>query len=88
MAVIQLTFTPPDTCRVTVDGKTFVLSEDRQSLVAALQSQAKKFKSARVDGDYNSVPYKCFGGATFLAQSAGFERVGFISQPPPATPEQ
>lgn len=87
MAVIGLTFSQPDICSVAVDGKNYVLPEDQQALVTALKDQASKFKYARVDGDYNTVPYKCFGSAVFLAQSAGFERVGFIAAPPPADPE-
>ncbi|MGN6279983.1 MAG: ExbD/TolR family protein [Sphingomonas sp.] len=33
-----------------------------------------------IRGDQNT-PYKCIGGAIFTMQSAGFARVGFISQP-------
>ncbi|MGP7796056.1 ExbD/TolR family protein [Sphingomonas sp. CLY1604] len=31
-----------------------------------------------------STPYKCIGGTVFTMQQAGFAKVGFISQPPPA----
>lgn len=37
---------------------------------------------AHIRGDVNT-PYKCVGGAVFTMQSAGFARVGFISEPPP-----
>jgi len=33
-----------------------------------------------IRGDQNT-PYKCIGGAIYTMQSAGFARVGFISQP-------
>jgi len=33
-----------------------------------------------IRGDVNT-PYKCIGGAIYTMQSAGFARVGFISQP-------
>ena len=36
---------------------------------------------AHIRGDVNT-PYKCVGGAIFTMQSAGFARVGFISEPP------
>ena len=39
---------------------------------------------AHIRGDINT-PYKCIGGAVFTMQRAGFARVGFISQPDPAT---
>ncbi|RYD20186.1 MAG: biopolymer transporter ExbD, partial [Lysobacteraceae bacterium] len=29
-------------------------------------------------------PYKCIGGTIYTMQSAGFARVGFISEPPAA----
>ena len=35
-----------------------------------------------IRGDINT-PYKCVGGTVFTMQRAGFQRVGFISQPPP-----
>ena len=35
-----------------------------------------------IRGDINT-PYKCIGGTVFAMQRAGFQRVGFISQPPP-----
>jgi hypothetical protein len=81
-AVIKLTLTPPDTCQAAVGGKSYVLPRDQQALLTALEIEKKRFKNARVDGDYNTVPYRCFGSAVFTAQQAGFKRVGFISQPP------
>lgn len=39
---------------------------------------------AHIRGDVNT-PYKCIGGAIYTMQSAGFARVGFISEPPAGT---
>ena len=36
-----------------------------------------------IRGDVNT-PYKCIGGTIYTMQQAGFAKVGFISQPPPA----
>jgi biopolymer transport protein ExbD len=36
---------------------------------------------AQIRGDSNA-PYKCIGGAIVTMQKAGFQKVGFISQPP------
>jgi len=36
-----------------------------------------------IRGDVNT-PYKCIGGTVYTMQQAGFAKVGFISQPPPA----
>ncbi|CAN5414902.1 biopolymer transporter ExbD [soil metagenome] len=35
-----------------------------------------------IRGDVN-VPWQCVGGAIYTMQSAGFAKVGFISEPPP-----
>ena len=35
-----------------------------------------------IRGDVNT-PYRCIGGAIYTMQMAGFQRVGFISEPPP-----
>ncbi|RVT91252.1 ExbD/TolR family protein [Sphingomonas crocodyli] len=35
-----------------------------------------------IRGDVNT-PYRCIGGAMVTVQRAGFQRVGFISEPPP-----
>jgi biopolymer transport protein ExbD len=37
---------------------------------------------AHIRGDVNA-PYRCVGGAIFTMQQAGFQKVGFISEPPP-----
>ena len=41
---------------------------------------ADDLPEVHIRGD-QSTPYKCIGGAIFQMQSAGFARVGFISQP-------
>ena len=37
-----------------------------------------------IRGDVNT-PYRCIGGTVFQMQSAGFAKVGFISEPAPGT---
>ncbi|MBR0551328.1 ExbD/TolR family protein [Stakelama marina] len=37
-----------------------------------------------IRGDVNT-PYKCIGGTIYTMQSAGFTKVGFISEPEPGT---
>jgi len=37
---------------------------------------------AHIRGDINT-QYKCIGAAIITMQQAGFQRVGFISEPPP-----
>ena len=38
---------------------------------------------AHIRGDV-STPYRCIGAAIYTMQRAGFARIGFISEPPPA----
>lgn len=45
---------------------------------------AENMPEAHIRGDVNT-PYKCIGGAVYTMQSAGFARVGFISEPPAGT---
>lgn len=87
MAKIGLTFERPDTCRMVVAGQTFILSSEASGALAALRREATKFPNASVGGN-TSMPYRCVGHAIFLAQRAGFERVGFIAEasPPTANP--
>ncbi|TPG18574.1 biopolymer transporter ExbD [Sphingomonas koreensis] len=42
---------------------------------------ADDLPEVHIRADVNT-PYKCVGGAIYTMQSAGFARVGFISQPP------
>jgi biopolymer transport protein ExbD len=39
---------------------------------------------AHIRGDINT-PYKCIGGTIVTMQRAGFQKIGFISNPPPLT---
>ena len=43
-----------------------------------------KFPEVHIRGDKNT-PYRCVGGTISIMQSAGFIRVGFISEPKSAT---
>ena len=64
--------------------------------VKALEEQIKRvggvenineenMPEVHIRGDINT-PYKCIGGTVFTMQRAGFQRVGFISQPPAGGP--
>jgi len=66
--------------------------------VKALEEQIKRvggvqnineenMPEVHIRGDINT-PYKCIGGTVFTMQRAGFQRVGFISQPAAGGPVQ
>ena len=57
--------------------------EDQIKKVGGVQNITEEnMPEAHIRGDINT-PYKCIGGAIFTMQHAGFQRVGFISEPPP-----
>ena len=42
------------------------------------------FPEVHIRGDINT-PYKCIGGAIYTMQFAGFQKIGFISEPAPGS---
>src|SRR6476469_3439939 len=84
---------PGDTCEVYW-GVTKITQKDLlDRAVQKLEDQIKKvggvqninednMPEAHIRGDINA-QYKCIGAAIITMQQAGFQRVGFISQPPP-----
>ncbi|MBM3929488.1 MAG: biopolymer transporter ExbD [Sphingomonadales bacterium] len=79
-----------DTCQV-VWGMTPVTSQELLDRgVAKLQGVVDRLGSnitpddipeVHIRGDVNT-PYRCIGGAVYTMQSAGYAKVGFISEPP------
>lgn len=84
LAVIEVKFEEPDSCRFSIDGSDFSLSADEQTPLAALKEKARVYTGAHIEAG-PSIPSKCIGRAIVLAQRAGFQRVGFIAEPPPPT---
>ena len=86
---------PGGTCEVYW-GVTKVTQKDLlDRAVKKLEDQIKKvggvqninednMPEAHIRGDVNT-QYKCIGAAIITMQQAGFQRVGFISEPPPLT---
>ena len=84
---------PGDSCEVYW-GVTKVTQKDLlDRAVKKLEEQIKKvggvqniteenMPEAHIRGDINA-RYKCIGAAIITMQQAGFQRVGFISEPPP-----
>jgi biopolymer transport protein ExbD len=63
------------------------LEEQIKKVGGAENLTEETMPEAHIRGDVNT-PYKCIGGAVFTMQRAGFARIGFISEPPPATVAQ
>ena len=84
---------PGGTCEVywllkKVDQKTLLdmavkKIEDQIKKVGGVQNiNEENMPEAHIRGDINT-QYKCIGAAIITMQQAGFQRVGFISEPPP-----
>ena len=58
------------------------MKADIERLQAAGPIDPEKIPEVHIRADVNT-PYKCVGGAIYTMQSAGFIKVGFISQPEP-----
>jgi biopolymer transport protein ExbD len=57
--------------------------EDQIKKVGGVQNiNEENMPEAHIRGDVNT-RYKCIGAAIITMQQAGFQRVGFISEPPP-----
>jgi biopolymer transport protein ExbD len=57
--------------------------EDQIKAVGGVQNiNEENMPEAHIRGDVNT-QYKCVGAAIITMQQAGFQRVGFISEPPP-----
>ena len=57
--------------------------EDQIKAVGGVQNiNEDNMPEAHIRGDINT-QYKCIGAAIITMQQAGFQRVGFISEPPP-----
>ncbi|GAA0665048.1 hypothetical protein FHT00_000984 [Sphingomonas insulae] len=67
------------TCQISFVHQTFSLPADQESMVAALRKLRKHWRALSISGPAQT-PYKCIGGAIYLAQSSGFQTVQFKAQ--------
>lgn len=67
----------PETCVIIVGNRQVPTDEFRD----LAKKEARKGRAASVIAD-TTVAYRCFGSVIFTLQQAGFEKVGFISEPP------
>ena len=84
---------PGGTCEVYWELKKVTQKQLLDMAVKKLEDQIKKvggvqninednMPEAHIRGDINT-QYKCIGAVIITMQEAGFQRVGFISEPPP-----
>jgi biopolymer transport protein ExbD len=84
---------PGGSCEVYWNLVKITQKDLLQRAVSKLEDQIKKvggvqniteenMPEAHIRGDVNT-QYKCIGAAIITMQQAGFQRVGFISEPPP-----
>ena len=72
----------PVTNEELLDRAVKALEEQIKRVGGVENINEENMPEVHIRGDVNT-PYKCIGGTVFTMQRAGFQRVGFISQPPP-----
>ncbi|QXT35052.1 hypothetical protein KV697_14925 [Sphingomonas sanguinis] len=87
-ASLQITMAhiPPDICTMKVSDQSFTLPKDDTAATAALREARRGWTSASI-GSAVDIPYRCTAAVIFVAQQAGFERIGFVALPPPPKPK-
>lgn len=79
---ITMAHTPPGICTMTILDQSFTLPKDDIAATAALREARRSWTSASI-GSAVDIPYRCTAAVIFVAQQAGFERIGFVAEPPP-----
>jgi biopolymer transport protein ExbD len=74
--VIEVSADAQQNCIFKLEGRSFTEAALRQML----QSDRDKKREIHVT-TANHAPWRCVAGAIYIAQSSGFETVGFITEP-------
>lgn len=77
---LTIAFEAPDICRVSVGDQSFLMPEQDDALLAALKMLVKKGRNLSILGGIE-IPYRCIGHTIYVAQRAGFKKVGFVAEP-------
>ena len=77
----------PVTNEELLDRAVKALEEQIKRVGGVENINEENMPEVHIRGDINT-PYKCIGGTVFAMQRAGFQRVGFISQPAAGGPVQ
>ena len=86
---------PGGTCEVYWNMTKVTQKDLLERAVKKLEDQIKKvggvqniteenFPEVHIRGDVNT-PYQCIGGVIYTMQYAGFQKIGFISEPAPGS---
>jgi len=75
--------------RTKIETKAELLDRGVNALKAEIERQKAKglkleLPEVHIRGDAN-MEYRCVGGVIFTMQRAGFQKIGFISEPPAGT---
>ena len=77
--IADVAFVKPDSCTVTVAGKSFALPSQEEPLRDELRRQSRAHRSLAVRSA-GEAPYKCMGHAIYVLQGSGFEQFGFMGR--------
>jgi biopolymer transport protein ExbD len=74
---------PVDSIELLERGQT-TLEQLLEEIGGVENITEENFPEVHIRGDVNT-PYRCIGGAIYTMQFAGFQKIGFISQPAPGS---
>jgi biopolymer transport protein ExbD len=74
----------PVTSQQLLDRAVATLKDEINKVGGIQNITEDNMPEAHIRGDINT-PYKCIGGTIVTMQRAGFQKIGFISNPPPLT---
>ncbi len=79
--LVWISVSGDEACSVEVEGRHFELPDKQNSLAAHLKRLARSTQGAVIGGADEPPALRCWVAAMFVAQRAGFTRLGFVSPP-------
>jgi hypothetical protein len=79
--LVWISVSGDEACSVEVEGRHFPLPSSQRSLDAHLKRLARSSQGAVLGGADDQPALRCWVAAMFVAQRAGFVRLGFVSPP-------
>ena len=80
---MSVRFNPPMACEIRFADQVYNLPDDEDRVIDALRQLRKRWRSVEAVGS-GDTPYRCIGHAVFVAQRAGYKKIGFTREPPSA----
>jgi hypothetical protein len=83
-AIAVVRIDTPSTCRIELDGRTFIVPRDGERLFGAVAALRGRVDGIALNAPMD-IPYRCIGGLIYAAQHAGIP-FAFAAEPPQPDP--